>query len=323
MTSKTAILRTLAYADIFSYPLTQKEFHHWLINRKKASVSSVNSAVSVLLKKPAKIARVGHYYTLKGRTYFVNLRHHRGSWSRPKLIEAKRVGEWLKIIPTITMVAVTGALSMGNTDKDDDIDLLIVTTPNTLWLTRLLVVPLISLIAKRRTPSTSYKSLDPEQAKRVEGLKDKSFNNAICLNLWLDETALMIPKKNQNLYTAHEVAQVKPLWSRPARRSPEQSRKGEGGREVKNKLLIHNRWVKQFLANIKILSKPTKEKSTKPSSVVNIVNQFAFLIQHLYMKRRITREKVTLHAAFFHPKNTKSEVMKQYHFRLRQLNIKP
>lgn len=311
----TAILRTLAYADIFSYPLTAKEIHRWLISRQRVSVSSINSAISALLKTHSKVKRVGNYYALAGRSQLALLRRRRRRLSQAKLREAKRVGEWLKIIPTISAVSVTGALSMNNADKYDDIDLLIVTTPHTLWLTRLLTVFLTELLGVRRRPLPRESASNQRQSA--------STNNKICLNLWLDETSLTIPKLQRNLYTAHEVAQTKTLWSRPARRSPETSRKGEGGGEAKEKLLIHNRWVKHFLANIKIPPIPMQEKLSKPSLIVNKANQFAFSLQRLYMKSRLTREIVTLHAAFFHPKNTKRRVVKQYHHRLRQLNLRP
>lgn len=303
--TEAAILRTLAYADVFSYPLTAKEIHRWLISKKNVSVNSVNSALSVLQKKHSKIAKVGQYYTLKGRSHLITVRRHREAWSQPKLAEARRVGEWLRLIPTISAVSVTGALAMENTDKFDDIDLLIVTVPHSLWLTRLLVVPLVSLIAKRRKP------VYPERSRRAkrrhpQNQEKRQLTNSICLNLWLDETALSLPPSRLNLYTAHEVAQAKTLWSRG---------------EVEKIFLADNRWVFSYLPNIVTPTKISKKIFHFPFSIFNFLNRLAFRLQQSYMKKRLTREVVTPHSAFFHPQNMKAEVMTQYHHRLKQLGL--
>lgn len=278
------IIRTLTYADIFNYPLTLPEIHHWLISK-----------FSVITSLSGRITQTGNYYTLPGRSHLVKLRQARSRFSQEKLQLAHRVGEWLKSIPTIKLVAVTGALAMRNSDPNDDIDLMIVTSPNTLWLTRLLVVPLISLIAKRRKPQTiSHKPLAISDA------------NSICLNLWLDETALAVPSPKRNLYTAHEVAQIKPLWNR--------------GRTYQQ-FLSANRWISRYLPNIRIPISPMGPIS--PISLIIILNRLAFRLQLWYMRPRLTRETVTLHAAFFHPRDTSRLVMRQYHRRLVNLGIKP
>ena len=56
-------------------------------------------------------------------------------------------------------------------------------------------------------------------------------NNTICLNLWLDESALEIPVDQRNLYTAHELAQMKPRVNK------------DGTYE---KMMWANRWGKIF-----------------------------------------------------------------------------
>lgn len=282
---QASILKTLAYADIFDYPLTLTEINHWLIS--PSSVPSVTSVLSVITSLSGRITQTGNYYTLPGRSRLVKLRQARSRFSREKLQLAHRVREWLKSIPTIKLVAVTGALAMRNSDPNDDIDLMIVTSPNTLWLTRLLVVPLISLIAKRRTPT-------------------KNYSNAVCLNLWLDETALAVPSPKRNLYTAHEVAQVKPLWSRA---------------DAHHRFLSANSWIKKFLPNITIKGYYPHQAHTRVIPL--ILEKLAYKIQLWYMKPKMTTEKVSLHSAFFHPRDTSRLVMRQYHRRLVNLGIKP
>lgn len=208
------ILRTLAYADIFDYPLTFEELHRFLIGQKidKAKLRK-------LINQASKIEQqAGRFHFFKNRKSLVSLRNKREKWSRKKITIAKRTASWLKLIPSIKMVALTGSLTMKNSDKNDDIDLLIVTRRNRLWLTRLLTVFLIELVAKRRRP------------------KDKQFEDKICLNMFLDEDHLKIPYQEQDLFTAHEACQLMPLWEKE---------------KVYQKFLKENQWVKKFLPNWK------------------------------------------------------------------------
>ncbi len=207
---KKAILKTLAYADIFDYPLKEKEIQKFLIAGPKRGKLS--------LKKIAQISEKESFFFLKDREKNVALRKRRTQWSREKKKIAQKAGQWLKLIPLIKMVALTGALAMGNADKEDDIDLLIITAKNRLWLTRLLTVFLVELVTQRRRP------------------KDKQTKDKICLNMFLDESHLKMPKKEQDLFTAHEVCQLKPLWDR---------------NKTYHKFVQKNQWLKQFLPNWK------------------------------------------------------------------------
>jgi len=200
---QNAILRTLCYADIFDYPLTEQEIRRWLIG-------SSDQQLKFEKKKP--------FYFLKGRGKIVAIRKRREKWSREKFKIARRVTGWLKFIPTIKMVAVTGALAMNNAHQEDDIDLLIVSQKNRLWLTRLMTVLLTEVVAQRRRPA------------------DKEFKNKICLNMFLDEAHLVIPKSEQDLFSCHEVCQLKPIWEKD---------------RVYQKFIKSNQWVKQYLPNWK------------------------------------------------------------------------
>lgn len=208
-----AVLRTLAYADIFDYPLTEQEISKFLITKLPVSAKALPGG---------QVTSKDGFYFLAGREEIVAIRRRREQWSREKMTIARRLTDWLKLIPTIKMVAVTGALAMDNADKNDDIDLLIVTAKNRLWLTRLLTVFLTEIVARRRRPG------DPPVGGQV---RDK-----ICLNMFLDEDFLAVPKKERDLFSTHEVCQLRPLWSKD---------------NCYQKFVIANLWVKKFLANWK------------------------------------------------------------------------
>jgi len=215
---KKAVLSTLTYADVFDYPLSASEVWKFLIGHPEIKADDVQKALSRINADLKLIDADGKFFFLLGRQKIVNLRKKRERWSKKKFAIAQRVAKWFRLIPFIKMVAVTGALTLLNSDKDDDIDILIVSDRNRLWLTRLWATILVDLIAKRRHPS------------------DTDIRDKICLNMFLDEDHLVVPKKEQDLFSAHEICQMRPLWDRDG---------------IYKKFLEENQWVKQFLPNWK------------------------------------------------------------------------
>ena len=207
-----AILRTLAYADVFDYPLTREEIWRWLISENREKFA--HSLQFTLDSRQIRVTD-GFYY-LHNRKEIVKLREQREAWSQSKFKIARRVAPWLRLIPWIKLIGVTGALAMNNADKEDDIDLLIITSKNRLWLTRGLVVSFLRLAGVYRRPGK---------------IKDK-----ICPNMLLDGKHLSMPKKERDLFSAHEVLQMKLLWQK--------------GR-THQRFLKANQWSKEFLPNWK------------------------------------------------------------------------
>lgn len=290
-----AILSTLAYADIFDYPLTSGELYRFLIGYKVGKVE----LKKIINHQPLAIDHQDSFYFLKGREGIVAIRKKRQKWSQKKLKIAQRVAQRLRIIPFIKMVAVTGALAMSNSDDQDDIDLLIVAAKNRLWLTRLLTVFLVEVVAKRRQPG------------------DKEVADKICLNMFLDEAYLKIPKKEQDLFSAHEVCQLKPIWDR--------------GRTYQ-KFLKGNRWVERYLPKaIKFKVQSSKGKITVQNSKLfsflillcnfSFIERLAYRLQLTYMRSKRTTEIVEPHRVRFHPKDCRQWVMLEYHQRLKKLKL--
>lgn len=299
-----AILRTLCYADIFDYPLTAREIFSYLIWQSSETPPSQETLDQFLHRDWASLSRVDGYVVLPGREKLVALRQKRRSWSRKKRRIAERVGKWLRQIPWVKLVALTGTLAMENANANDDIDLMLVTAANRLWATRLVALPLISLVAKRRKPPDRRQM---ESASQLAG--NRRWKDAICLNLLLDETALSLPQRQRNLYTAHEIAQVKVLWSRD---------------NTDQKFRSQNSWTSQYLPNS---DDHTQQQSTRKRR--NNETRFDWLerlardLQLRHMSRRITRETISLHSAFFHPRDTASLVLARYQRRLRSLGLTP
>ncbi len=255
------IAETLRYFDKYDYPLTWDEIKFW------SPIPLPRSPSPNLGEGGGEVQKESNFYFLSGRSKIIKMRQQRAKFSQAKWQIANQVGERLKKFPTIAAIFVTGALAMNNCPADDDIDLMIVTYPNTLWITRFFLNLYLDLNSLRR---------HPRQAQAP---------NKICPNLWLDLDHLLIP--NHNLYTAHEILQARVLWDRAG---------------VHQQFLKQNNWVKKYL--------PVAYKSQKifnsQFSILNFIfyplNSILFALQYLYMKPKMTTERVGLGYAFFHPR---------------------
>ncbi len=178
-----AIFRTLLYGDIFSFPMTEAELHHFLIGLS-ASRRDIRRALDQSAWLAARVERVNGYCAIRERSQTAAERHRRDAASRRLWPLARRYGVILAHLPFVRMVALTGALAMRNADDEqDDIDYLLVTVPGRVWLARAMAVLMVRLA-------------------RLWGVN-------LCPNYVLAETALV--QSRQDLFIAHELAQMVPL----------------------------------------------------------------------------------------------------------------
>lgn len=261
-------LFSLLYHNIFDYPLTSEELNKWL-------------AGNIISKKGVNIDFSDGYYFLKGRKKLVKKRLNRARYSKKKFSIAQKKALLIAKIPTVKFIGITGSLAMNNCKIDSDIDFILVTKSHTLWITRLFVYLLLLITrTKVRHPNDSIE------------------NNKLCLNIWMDELNLKINKKN--IYTAHELAQIKPLVD-----------KGN----IFSELIYANSWILNYWPNAVNLSKTFsgKPELNKKNTcfLIKFLNKLFFKAQLFYMKPKHTNEKTTLFQAFFHPNDLSIKVLKR------------
>jgi hypothetical protein len=290
--SEQAVLKTLVYADLFNYPLTRAEIHRYLISPPNTpGVFQANTPGVENLVKQKRISTLQNYYFLPGRQSLISLRQFRQQISQAKLKRAQSLANLLAKIPTIQGIFLTGALAMNNADESDDLDFLIITQTNTLWTTRLFTNLFADVFRLRRRP----------------GQTEPHVSDKICLNLWLDETALSLPKTKRNLYTAHEIAQVKPLVSK---------------NHTHEKFLSANSWINRYLPNVKLPNHKIHLHSSFLIPHSSITEHLTYKLQLAYMKRKMTRESVSPHSAFFHPRPTEKNILNRYNKQIVLLTTK-
>jgi hypothetical protein len=173
-----AVLATLAYADVFDYPLTAEEVHRDLV-----AVRTTPEQVATALRSVPGLRCTNGYYALPGREATVATRGRRTAAAAALWPRALRWARALAALPFVRMVAVTGALAVENVDPGADIDYLVVVAAGRVWVCRALVTAIARLASLRGA--------------------------ALCPNYLLSVDALAIPLRN--LYTAHELLQMVPV----------------------------------------------------------------------------------------------------------------
>jgi hypothetical protein len=303
------ILATLAYSDQFDFPLSVAEIAGRLISAKflvgflkKRSkflstekynvnwaeglvfselVAQVQAQVDKLIDSKLVELIQGEYYCLSRETAEspetkagaeMRSRNLAGQYSKKIRSSAdKLIGLAIKF-PWVRAVGITGSVAVGGAVESDDLDLVVVTSRNRLWLTRWLFLVLTLFWGKRNFFW---------QKKKDEW----------CFNLWLEENDLKIPVSKHNLYSAFEVAQIDWWYQRGA---------------VESQFCQQNQWLSEFLY---FWGGSTDEESVvQPDSrnwfdqLLGSVNQLLFESSRWYLhyNNRIPLSNLCLSQAFLH-----------------------
>ncbi len=264
-----AVIETMCYSQVFSYALKLSEVHKFLHYNKKTSLKRIEFLIE---KNDKYFETYGGYVVLKGEKKFIEKRISKISDNKKKTATAYFISKLLTFIPTVKLIGISGSLSVENANKDHDIDLFIITSKNTLWTTRFLVNILLLVFGLRRGRSVF------------------ASKNKICPNMFMEEDFLELPKAMRNIYTAHEIAQLKIIFSKNS---------------MYEKFLFENKWVLSFLPNAFENSGriSVKKSLAKKAFVILItpVERFLFFVQYLHMRKNISREYVSSNLIMFHP----------------------
>lgn len=207
---ESAILRTVLYADVFDFPLTLDELQRYLIHTKTTNVEELKAIIhhSQILQQALFYSE--SYICLDSRQELIALRKKREILSQDLWSGAIFYGRWLAHIPFVRMVALTGSLAAHNpNNKQEDFDYLLITEVGRVWLARAFAIILVRIV--------------------------RIFGRELCPNYVLAVNQL--EQTRQDLFIAHEIAQMKPLY----------------GKELYHAMVESNPWVKDFLPNAKAI----------------------------------------------------------------------
>ncbi|MCL5432998.1 MAG: hypothetical protein M1524_02685 [Patescibacteria group bacterium] len=285
---RESILRTIIYSDIFDYPLTSVEIWKFLISSKKINKKEFLKNFN---KIPDLISKKGKFYFLKNRKDIIKKRIEREKESDNKLRIAKKVISYLSKIPTILLIGISGTVAMKNAEKEEDIDLFIITKKNSVWITRFFILFILEILGRRR--------------KR----EDINVINKICVNMLIDKSMISFKKDRQDLYTAHEIVQMNPVFDK---------------NKTYQEFIISNIWVNKFLPNsTKINMLSYKETKKEERNIFNKLayrnlNLFFKKLQISYMKKHKTSEILLDNFITFHPVDAKNKVLSLYNVRIKK-----
>jgi len=175
------ILKTLAYFDIFSYPLTGTEILQFL---HSGDEELFNESLKTLLEEKI-IFEIGGFYSLKNRRILADRRIEGNLRATHQLKTAQRIATLLNHFPFVQTVCVSGSLSKNFADRKSDIDFFIITEANRLWTARTFMHFL----------------------KKLSYLAGKE--HWFCMNYYIDEKGMEIIEKN--IFTAMEIVTLKPM----------------------------------------------------------------------------------------------------------------
>ena len=179
---KKDILATIAYFNLFDYPLKKDEI--FLFLHDNDDFTEFEQALH-LLSTESVIFKIGEFYSLHDNA---NLAARRISGYEKAVImlkKAKMAANIISAFPFVKGVAVSGSLSKYFAGDKTDIDFFIITDPNRLWLARTF----------------------------LHGFKKLTYlfngQDLFCMNYFIDETEPEIMEKN--IFTATEIATLMPL----------------------------------------------------------------------------------------------------------------
>ncbi len=128
-----ALLKSLVFFDLFSYPLSLWEW--WQSLEIKINLKEFSETADYLLENGQVERREGLYF-LPGRQEIVFERRRRYNFTNQKIKLAEKATRLFRLIPSVKLVAVSNLIGHHNLREGSDIDLFIISSPGRLWLTR-------------------------------------------------------------------------------------------------------------------------------------------------------------------------------------------
>jgi hypothetical protein len=178
-----SIITTLAYYDIFNYPLTKEEIYN-CSNTNGDTKTSVFEELEVLVNSGI-VYNSDNFYSINHSSHLIPKRIEGNNRAIKKMKTAKLFSKFISHFPFVRCVLLSGSISKGYMDEKADIDYFIITAPDRLWIARILLV-----FFKKMFLLNSYKFF--------------------CINYFISTSELEIEEKN--IYTAIELATLIPMY---------------------------------------------------------------------------------------------------------------
>lgn len=269
-----AVMETLSYRAVFEYPLSFYQLSHFLITRKRVLPEDLKKALDYLLRTRKISEKDGKYYLFRTKTVDWDVKKRT---SEKLITKAQSIIKILKKLPWIQFVGITGAIAAFNAPKNDDIDLLIITRKNRLWITRGFIFLILKILGELRT--------------------DKNPDQKICPNILMDESKLSWNKHKRNLYVAHELMMMYPLLDR---------------NNTYFRIIKDNEWVFKYFGNLSVAIPENSNFKEKRNPLMNYLEIFAMKMQIKYMAKKKTNEVTNSHLIHFNRDDSTNPILTEF-----------
>ena len=179
------VVRTLAYFDVFSYPLSSEQVKVFL-PRNSVTLPQLEESLTGLTKSGILNRDNGYYFLADRSSAVVSARVQNERRALRMIKRARWISRFLKQIPFIRGIFITGSLSKNVAGPSSDVDFMIVTAPNRLWICKMILTGIRRILLLN---STKY----------------------FCFNLFVTENGFFF--SDQNVFNAIEIATTQVLWN--------------------------------------------------------------------------------------------------------------
>ena len=236
------IIITLAYSDVFDYPLSLNEIY-LAINYPTTKENIAQELTSLANEKLVFVfnyqfdnqrdnqedSKIITWFSLQNDENIFIKRKTRNNKAKNFLERAKKISKTIGKLPYVRSVMISGSLSKNCIDDTSDIDYFIITAPEKVWIVHSLLV-----------------------FYRKFFLKDKK---ELCCNYTIDTLSLEIKLHSQ--YIATEIATVLPTF----------------GQETYQEFIQNNDWIKNFFPHFILKENENKASDLKLSFWENFLKK--------------------------------------------------
>ena len=225
-----SVFKTLAFFDIFHYPLTREELFQYLWQApQNLSYADFVSQFEHILHTDLieSVEAKDGYYFFTGRSDSIAKRERKIFYTEEKIKIAKRAARKLRYLPFVEGMFVCNLLPIV-VKPSSDIDVLIIAKEHRIWLVRFLSSVVLTIFCLRPTNFGLHFFSKNTQ---------KSMTDKICLSFYLTKSHLdlsAICVEGDDVYQAYWNTTLVPLYDRAA---------------VYPQFQKQNTWVQKYVSN--------------------------------------------------------------------------
>jgi len=213
LTTKQAVIATLAYFDLFGIPLTRAEISEYFFFKEPDE-----EKIDIYLRESPLVRVHDGYYSLQGNEtfylkFYEKIERSKAYWQRIKRFQ------WLfSLCPFVKLVCVCNSLPIRDVGQNSDIDLFIVTEKGKMFTARFFITLLTHLFRVRR--------------------HGRAIEKRFCLSFYVTESAMdlkPIAQEPYDIYLAYWLKTLQPI---------------SGDHELYEKMIRQNEdWIKHYFHN--------------------------------------------------------------------------